>query len=146
MKKITLLLILISFSVNAQKQTDSVLRITDSDYYNYGSVYFGKSITSVRVSEDGEVSIHGDTLTAIKLLIDKIDQLQKVNNEKTDCIRRAVDFENTVPDYLTNNKEYRMYLAAIKRQGYTSSVVKIKPVKPVKKRKPIVRDIKIKTS
>ncbi len=153
MKKIiNIIIILISFSVNAQygfyaDTTFAPKTIIRSHIFksSHSPISDGKNYVSIEISPcEGDIEIHGDTLKAIRLLINRIDQLQKESNEKTDCIRRAVDFENTVPDYLTNNKEYRIYLAAIKRQGYTSSVEKIKPVKPAKKRKLIVRDIKIK--
>lgn len=74
----------------------------------------------------GQIYIKGDTIKAIKQLFAFIKQVTDENKQKTICINKAVNFTNTVPDYLTKTKEWKDYQIELKKQGYKSITKKQK--------------------
>jgi hypothetical protein len=77
-----------------------------------------------------EIIIHGDTMAAIRMLLDRIGEEHKKKNEVKDALHKAVLFSNTVVDYFKKSKEWKDFVAAIETQGYFRT-----PPPPVKKKK-----------
>ena len=113
MKKVLLLsIILISISAKCQVVLD---HITFRNFiaYDKGGCYFS-------VEKDSVFTIN-DSLKTIKELYKLVLRNQKEIEELSISLNKSVEWSNTVSDYFKKNKKFKLYIEAIKKQGYKSS-------------------------
>lgn len=109
----------------AQNKYDTSFIKFDAKNYSigYGGLSAaGKSYCAVYVSfPDSNISIEGDTISVIKMLIKRVDDLQKIEQEYYSFISASVKFSNSVPDMYrskANNCGWVEYYAYLKNKGY----------------------------
>lgn len=65
-----------------------------------------------------EIRIKGDSITTIKKLLKVISEVIDERDEAMDSVLKSVKWSNTVPDYWKKNKQWHLYLNAIKLQDF----------------------------
>ena len=99
-------------------------QVTDGKESNFDYKTTPSSEEYVLVDSGGRIQVHGDSLCVIEMLVSKIKELQDKDFQKRESIQKSVNWANKVPDYLKKNKEWRAYLKAIKKQGYSINKTK----------------------
>lgn len=111
MKKLLIILFLTFFGTKAQN-----LEETKTGYFVQlnpnpkGQVWVG--------IKSGEIEIQGDTIEAIKHLVQFIEQVQAENEEQFMCIDASVKWHNKVYDISKKGKEYTVYQKYLTKLGY----------------------------
>lgn len=73
---------------------------------------------SVEILESGKIVVEGSKDKAIEDLIKVIENMQQEREDAMDSVLKSVEWSNTVPDYWKKNKQWYLYLNAIKLQGF----------------------------
>lgn len=74
--------------------------------------------------ESGNIKIEGDTIAAIKHLVQFIEQVESDNEEQFICIEASVKWHNKVSDYFKKGKEYQTYQRYLRKCGYKTHIKK----------------------
>lgn len=120
--KYIFILFLLTGSINAQAFK---VGETQRSYSNVNSIWIGVNTS--------KIEIHGDSLSAIKLLIKELDRRSEELEQKTICIYRSAEWSNTVPDYFKQSSSWKLYQKELHNQGYKTTI-KRTPKKPIKKK------------
>jgi hypothetical protein len=91
--------------------------------YIHGNSYRGFESDSlcvrVLIFDTGKIVIKGDTISAIKMMLNFIDQGNKRESEYLGIIGASVQFTNTVGDSFKTGPKWNAYVKELKKLGYT---------------------------
>lgn len=128
--RVIIIFLITSLSYGQTIKTVNQVKIINSWGIGYiGNINSDNSNSITFYDKDNRIEIVGDTLKAIIILREHIDNLQKEHEDQIEATNRSVDYINSIPFYW-NNKEYVNYIKAIRKVGFKS----VKKKQPKKKK------------
>lgn len=95
------------------------LSIYSSSSNSYRGFESDSLCVRVLIFDTGKIVIKGDTISAIKMMLNFIDQGNKRESEYLGIIGASVQFTNTVGDYYKTGPKWNAYVKELKKLGYT---------------------------
>lgn len=127
MKHLLILLLLISCGASGQKKSplDSLMDGRIATTGTRGAIIpvfmdmTNKPFRSVGIGPDSAIMLFDvDSLGAIKILLKNLQELQEREQQLRNALHKSVLFANTVGDYFKASRQWKEFVAAIKKQGY----------------------------
>lgn len=95
------------------------LSIYSSSANSYRGFESDSLCVRVLIFDTGKIVIKGDTISAIKMMLNFIDQGNKRESEYLSIIGASVQFTNTVGDSFKTGPKWNAYVKELKKLGYT---------------------------